>query len=63
MSAGGTKRHSTIGSAYRLHDFWGAIYNHRFSEDDLASLRQGLEQRFDTVEIETVGCVAVFRAA
>jgi hypothetical protein len=37
------------------------VFNNR--EDDLASLRQGLEQRFDTVEIETVGCVAVFRAA
>jgi hypothetical protein len=37
------------------------VFNNR--EDDLASLRQGLEQRFDSVEIETVGCVAVFRAA
>jgi hypothetical protein len=37
------------------------VFNNR--EDDLASLQQGLEQRFDTVEIETIGCVAVFRAA
>jgi hypothetical protein len=37
------------------------VFNNR--ADDLASLQQGLEQRFDTVEIETIGCVAVFRAA
>jgi hypothetical protein len=32
-------------------------------EDDLASLSSGLRQRFDKVEIETQGCVAIFRAA
>ena len=32
-------------------------------EDDLDSLRDGLRQRFDEVEIESQGCVALFRAA
>jgi hypothetical protein len=37
------------------------VFNNR--EDDLASLSDGLRQRFDQVEIETTGCVALFRAA
>ena len=37
------------------------VFNNR--EDDLASLRDGLRQRFGRVEIETEGCVALFRAA
>ena len=36
------------------------VFNNR--EDDLAGLTLGLEQRFDAVEIETHGCVALFRA-
>jgi hypothetical protein len=32
-------------------------------EDDMASLREGLRRRFDEVEIESEGCVALFRAA
>lgn len=37
------------------------VFNNR--EDDLASLSDGLRQRFDEVEIEREGCVALFRAA
>jgi hypothetical protein len=37
------------------------VFNNR--KDDLASLSDGLRQRFDEVEIETEGCVALFRAA
>ena len=37
------------------------VFNNR--EDDIASLSDGLRQRFDKVEIETEGCVALFRAA
>jgi len=37
------------------------VFNNR--EDDLASLSDGLRQRFETVEIEREGCVALFRAA
>jgi len=37
------------------------VFNNR--EDDIASLSEGLRQRFDQVEIETEGCVALFRAA
>jgi hypothetical protein len=32
-------------------------------EDDAASLSDGLRKRFDQVEIEVQGCVALFRAA
>jgi len=35
----------------------------QYREDDTASLSGGLRQRFDEVEIETEGCVALFRAA
>ena len=31
-------------------------------EDDLASLSDGLRQRFDRIEVATLGCVALFRA-
>jgi hypothetical protein len=37
------------------------VFNNR--EDDLASLSDGLRQRFEAVEIEREGCVALFRAA
>ena len=37
------------------------VFNNR--EDDIASLSDGLRQRFDRVEIERQGCVALFRAA
>jgi hypothetical protein len=36
------------------------VFNNR--EDDLAALSRGLRQRFARVEIETQGCVALFRA-
>jgi hypothetical protein len=36
------------------------VFNNR--EDDRASLEQGLKRRFDTVAIETQGCIAIFRA-
>ena len=49
--------------ARALLDLYNAkgVFNNR--EDDLASLTDGLRQRFDQVEIETMGCVALFRAA
>ena len=49
--------------ARALLDLYNAkgVFNNR--EDDLASLSDGLRQRFDQVEIETMGCVALFRAA
>jgi hypothetical protein len=49
--------------ARALLDLYNAkgVFNNR--EDDLASLSDGLRQRFDQVEIETAGCVALFRAA
>ena len=37
------------------------VFNNR--EDDLASLSEGLRQRFPQVTIEMQGCVALFRAA
>lgn len=37
------------------------VFNNR--SDDLESLSDGLRQRFDQVEVETTGCVALFRAA
>src|SRR5262245_41747647 len=37
------------------------VFNNR--EDDLAALTRGLKARFDEVEIEVEGCVALFRAA
>jgi hypothetical protein len=50
-------------AARALLDLYNAkgVFNNR--EDDLASLSDGLRQRFDQVEIETTGCVALFRAA
>jgi hypothetical protein len=50
-------------AARALLDLYNAkgVFNNR--EDDLASLSDGLRQRFDEVEIETQGCVALFRAA
>jgi hypothetical protein len=49
--------------ARKLLDLYNAkgVFNNR--EDDLASLQQGLQQRFQTVEIAREGCVALFRAA
>ncbi len=50
-------------AARALLDLYNAkgVFNNR--EDDMASLSDGLRQRFDTVEIEREGCVALFRAA
>ena len=50
-------------AARALLDLYNAkgVFNNR--EDDLASLSDGLRQRFETVEIEQKGCVALFRAA
>lgn len=50
-------------AARALLDLYNAkgVFNNR--EDDLASLSGGLRQRFGQVEIETAGCVALFRAA
>jgi hypothetical protein len=50
-------------AARSLLDLYNAkgVFNNR--EDDIASLREGLRQRFDEVEIEEAGCVALFRAA
>ena len=50
-------------AARALLDLYNArgVFNNR--EDDLASLSDGLRRRFDTVEIEQEGCVALFRAA
>jgi len=42
-----------------LYDAKG-VFNNR--DDDLAELSDGLEQRFDQVDIETEGCVALFHA-
>ena len=50
-------------AASALLDLYNAkgVFNNR--EDDLDSLSDGLRQRFDEVEIESEGCVALFRAA
>jgi hypothetical protein len=50
-------------AARALLDLYNAkgVFNNR--DDDLASLSEGLRRRFDTVEIEQEGCVALFRAA
>ena len=50
-------------AARALLDLYNAkgVFNNR--EDDMASLTDGLRQRFATVEIEQEGCVALFRAA
>jgi hypothetical protein len=50
-------------AARALLDLYNAkgVFNNR--EDDIASLSEGLKQRFDEVEIRREGCVALFRAA
>jgi hypothetical protein len=50
-------------AARALLDLYNAkgVFNNR--EDDLDSLREGLRQRFDEVDVEREGCVALFRAA
>ena len=50
-------------AARRLLDLYNAkgVFNNR--EDDLTSLSNSLKQRFGRVEIETQGCVALFRAS
>lgn len=50
-------------AARALLDLYNAkgVFNNR--KDDLASLSEGLRQRFGEVEIDTQGCVALFRAA
>jgi hypothetical protein len=49
-------------AAQALLDLYNAkgVFNNR--ADDLATLKSGLEQRFDSVEIEQRGLVALFRA-
>ena len=51
------------GAARALLNLYNAkgVFNNR--EDDIATLSGGLRQRFDQVEIERQGCVALFRAA
>jgi SAM-dependent methyltransferase len=50
-------------SARALLDLYNAkgVFNNR--EDDLASLTEGLRRRFDRVDVEMKGLVALFRAA
>jgi hypothetical protein len=50
-------------AARKLLAFYNArgVFNNR--ADDIAALSEGLKQRFGDVEIEQVGCVALFRAA
>jgi len=50
-------------AARRLLDLYNAkgVFNNR--EDHLASLSEGLRERFPKVEVETQGLVALFRAA
>ena len=50
-------------AARALLDLYNAkgVFNNR--EDDLASLSEGLRERFPKVEVETQGLVALFRAA
>ena len=50
-------------AARRLLNLYNAkgIFNN--GEDDLASLLDGLRRRFDQVDVEVQGCVALFRAA
>lgn len=50
-------------AARALLDIYNAkgVFNNR--EDDLASLSEGLRERFPKVEVETHGLVALFRAA
>lgn len=46
-------------SLLRLYNAKGVFNN---LDDDLAGLSEGLKARFGYVDIETVGCVALFRA-
>jgi hypothetical protein len=46
-------------SLLRLYNAKGVFNN---LDDDLAALTDGLKRRFERVEIETKGCVALFRA-
>jgi hypothetical protein len=46
-------------SLLRLYNAKGVFNN---LDDDLAGLSDGLKARFGQVEIETFGCVALFRA-
>ena len=50
-------------AARALLDLYNAkgVFNNR--ADDLTALRHGLQQRFDEVDVECEGCVALFRAA
>jgi len=50
------------GAARALLDLYNAkgVFNNR--ADDVEALAEGLRQRFDTVEIDRQGCVALFRA-
>jgi hypothetical protein len=56
------RRIAPNGAARALLDLYNAkgVFNNR--EDDIATLSGGLRQRFDQVEIERQGCVALFRA-
>jgi SAM-dependent methyltransferase len=50
-------------AARALLDLYNAkgVFNNR--ADELTTLRHGLQQRFDEVDVECEGCVALFRAA
>jgi hypothetical protein len=51
------------GAARALLNVYNAkgVFNNR--ADDLEALSEGLRQRFESVEIEREGCVALFRAS
>ena len=55
----GMEPNAAARSLLRLYNAKGVFNN---LDDDLAALTQGLKRRFDSVEIETSGCVALFRA-
>ena len=58
LGRGGTPNRA----ARTLFDIYNAkgVFDNR--EDDAEALSEGLKQRFETVEIDREGCVALFRA-
>ena len=55
----GIEPNATARSLLRLYNAKGVFNN---LDDDLPALTDGLKARFGKVEIETIGCVALFRA-
>ena len=55
----GIEPNAAARSLLRLYNAKGVFNN---LDDDLAGLSEGLKARFGQVEIETIGCVALFRA-